>query len=103
MKTNPEYREIKDNYRPFWTLSVILICGSLIMNLFIGFTLESIFVEVALIGTILGLYQGIRRRKCPICKKKMTKAFNGTFMPEYHYCKDCKIYIDTKVGSYGTS
>lgn len=48
---------------------------------------------------ILIAYQIFRRRKCPICGRKMQIDYSEIFLPTYYYCFLDKIKIHTKIES----
>lgn len=98
-----KYEKVDDNKKPLWITIAILILISFLINLFIGFTAESIFVEIAVMGSVLIPYEGIRPRFCPKCSKKMIRESVGPLAtPEAHHCKTCRVYISTGVGSYSS-
>lgn len=51
---------------------------------------------------ILVAYQIYRKRKCPLCERKMQVDYSEGIIPKYHYCSTDKIKIHTKI-EHGSS
>lgn len=97
-----KYEKVDDNKKPLWIAIAIFIIISFLINLFVGFTVTSIFIEITVMGSILIPYEGFRPRSCPKCGQKMIRESDGLETPEAHHCKTCKVYISTGVGSFSS-
>jgi len=64
-----------------------------------GFYVYILIVSIALFiltGIAIKLY---RIRKCPTCKKRMTKIRGEYFFPAYDYCSNCNLKQEIKIES----
>ncbi len=82
--------------------SLIIGCSSFFIVILTGVLyyfkiMESL--KPLLIIFILVAYQIFRKRKCPICGRKMQVDYSESFIPSYHYCSKDKIKIYTKIES----
>lgn len=91
------YDSINDCYLPIIIYVILSLCLFELLK-------EILLVSKALLGiisfmlTLVGIsFQALRNRYCKICGKKMEKFFDGKFLPRYHYCKTCRVKINTLV------
>lgn len=89
------YDNDSDNYIPI-IVYIALALGAFEVvhkNLNVSYNIQEL---VGFLLVSVGFFfQGLRRRNCGNCGKKMEKYFNGKMFPKYHYCKNCRVKINT--------
>ncbi|MCW3071737.1 MAG: hypothetical protein JWO44_1627 [Bacteroidetes bacterium] len=94
-----DYKEIKDNYNPLVYPIITGIALLIIFNTIFYWRLSVFLTTFFIVLVVIITYHCFRDRRCPVCTVKMKKDYRKGLIPEWHFCPNCKIKINTYIGN----